>query len=72
LSTSLGLSWKVIAAAEVLSLPRFAIGSELHDAKAYLEVPDLFAWTLAIIFLSFLFNGALKFYFKRIGKQVLR
>lgn len=56
LTSSLGLAWKVIAAAEVLSLPRYAIGSKLHDSKIYLESDRLIAWTLLIIIISYLFE----------------
>lgn len=54
--TSLGLGWKVSVAAEVLSHPRNAIGSNLHSAKAYLDTPGLFAWTLVVIGLSVTFE----------------
>ncbi|MBV1759020.1 MAG: ABC transporter permease subunit [Dethiosulfatibacter sp.] len=56
LTTSLGLAWKVIAAAEVLSLPKYGIGSKLHDSKIYLESDKLLAWTLLIIIISYLFE----------------
>ncbi|MDP3386712.1 MAG: ABC transporter permease subunit [Eubacteriales bacterium] len=56
LTTSLGLAWKVIAAAEVLSLPKYGIGSKLHDSKIYLESDKLIAWTLIIIIISYLFE----------------
>lgn len=56
LASSLGLAWKVIAAAEVLSLPRYGIGSKLHDSKIYLESDRLMAWTLLIIIISYLFE----------------
>lgn len=56
LTSSLGLAWKVIAAAEVLSLPRYGIGSKLHDSKIYLESDRLMAWTLLIIIISYLFE----------------
>ncbi len=50
--TAVGLCWKASVAAEVLSHPRFAIGSKLYDAKVYLETPDLFAWTMILILAS--------------------
>ena len=50
--TSMGLCWKATIAAEVLGLPRRAIGSQLHNAKIYLESEALFAWTLTVILLS--------------------
>ncbi|TYQ13295.1 UNVERIFIED_CONTAM: NitT/TauT family transport system permease protein [Acetivibrio alkalicellulosi] len=54
--TCLGLGWKVSVAAEVLSHPRNAIGSNLYSAKVYLDSAELFAWTLVVILLSFLFE----------------
>lgn len=58
--SSLGLSWKSVSAAEVLSLPKYAIGNKLYDSKVYLEIPNLFAWTVIIIILSILFEKILK------------
>ncbi|VDN48449.1 ABC transporter permease [Petrocella atlantisensis] len=54
---ALGLGWKVSVAAEVLSHPQYAIGSNLHSAKAYLDTPLLFAWTIVVIVLSFMFES---------------
>ncbi len=54
---ALGLGWKVSVAAEVLSHPQYAIGSNLHSAKAYLDTPLLFAWTIVVIVLSFIFES---------------
>jgi NitT/TauT family transport system permease protein len=62
--SALGIGWKVTSAAEVLSLPQYSIGRYLYDSKVYLEIPDLFAWTIIIIFLSFLFEKILKLIFK--------
>jgi NitT/TauT family transport system permease protein len=54
--STLGIGWKVTSAAEVLSLPKYAIGSQLYDSKVYLDINGLFAWTIIIIILSFLFE----------------
>mgnify|MGYP000956167427 FL=1 len=62
--SALGIGWKVTSAAEVLSLPKYSIGRFLYDSKVYLEIPDLFAWTIIIISLSFLFENLLKYIFK--------
>lgn len=51
--TALGLAWKAGVAAEALCRPRWAMGSEIWNAKTYLETPDLFAWTTAVVVLSF-------------------
>ena len=52
--TGMGLGWKSGIAAEVLSQPRQAIGTNVYNAKVYLETADLFAWTITVIILSFL------------------
>lgn len=51
--TGLGFAWKSGIAAEVLSQPRTAIGSNIYYSKVYLETPELFAWTASVIALSF-------------------
>ena len=52
--TSIGLAWKSGIAAEVLCLPKTAIGAELYYSKIYLETPYLFAWTAVVVMLSFI------------------
>ena len=39
-------------AAEVIGIPAGSIGEQLYEAKAYLNTPDLFAWTVIIVLLS--------------------
>lgn len=58
-TTSLGLAWKSGVAAEVLCLPKWAIGTQVSQSKIYLETPSLFAWTLVVILLSMLMERAL-------------
>lgn len=55
-STGIGIGWKAGVAAEVLGLPKNSIGKALYNAKIYLEMPDLFSWTVVIILLSLLFE----------------
>lgn len=50
--TALGFAFKSGIAAEVLGIPKNAIGTELYNAKIYLETADLFAWTIVVIALS--------------------
>lgn len=50
--TSLGLAWKAGVAAEVLALPKVSIGMMIYNAKLYLDIVDLYAWTVAIIIFS--------------------
>lgn len=54
ISMSLGLIWKVVVAAEVLSQPKWGLGTSLNEAKAYLITEEVFAWTVIAILLSIL------------------
>ena len=51
-SLAMGFCWKSGIAAEVIGLPSFSIGEHLFNAKIYLDIPALFAWTLVVIALS--------------------
>ncbi len=53
---AVGICWKAVAAAEVLSMPRLSIGANLYFAKTALDPALLFAWTAIIILLSFVFE----------------
>lgn len=59
-TTALGLAWKAGVAAEVLCLPKLAIGAQVYYSKLYLETPSLFAWTGAVILLSLTLERALE------------
>ena len=67
----LGFAWKAGIAAEVLGLPRVAIGRQIHDAKIYVEIPDLFAWTLVVVLLSMVLEQLLLLLMKKLQRQVL-
>ena len=54
--SSFGMIWKVVAAGEVLALPKLGSGQLLYTAQVHLESADLLAVTLAIVLLSFLFE----------------
>lgn len=52
LDLSVSMAWKVVIAAEVLAVPKYAIGYALLDAKRYLETREVFAWIIVIVSLS--------------------
>lgn len=54
--SALGLCWKAGVAAEVIGVCSGSIGGMLYDAKVYLEIDDLFAWTLVIVIISVVFE----------------
>ena len=49
LRSGLSLCWKAVVAAEVLVQPLRGLGTDMQRAKAQLETPELFAWTLAAV-----------------------
>lgn len=58
LKISLGMCWKSGVAAEVIGLPDHSLGERLYMSKIYLDTAGLFAWTLTVILISFLFEKA--------------
>lgn len=53
---ALGMCFKSGVAAEVIAVTSHSIGGMLYDAKVYLEIADLFAWTVIIVVLSLCFE----------------
>jgi len=44
-----GIAWKVTVAAEVISVPRRGIGTEMGEARLFLETETVLAWTVVLI-----------------------
>ena len=59
-TTAMGLSWKSGVAAEVLCLPKLAVGTQIHNNKIVLEIPDFFAWTALVVALSLVLEHLLR------------
>ncbi len=55
-AVALGICWKSGIAAEVIGLPNGSIGDALYRAKITLSTAEVFAWTIAIVALSMLFE----------------
>lgn len=64
--STFGMSWKVVAAAEVLSIPKKALGAILQNAQVQLESSTLLATTIMLVFLSFAFEKILHKAFDRL------
>lgn len=56
LKVSLGMCWKSGVAAEVMGVPDHSIGEQLYLSKVYLDTGGIFAWTVVVVLLSFLFE----------------
>lgn len=65
-----GMALKAGIAAELIGMPKNSIGEQLYKAKLYLDTPNLFAWTFAIVILSFvcekIFTGVMNYFAKKI------
>jgi NitT/TauT family transport system permease protein len=65
ISSGLGITWKVLIAAEVLSYPRWGIGTQMDTARVYLETDKVFAWTLIVVTLGLFFDYLLDWMLKK-------
>jgi NitT/TauT family transport system permease protein len=50
--TALSMVWKVVIAAEVLTVPRYGVGSQMHLAQVQLQTENVLSWTLIAILLT--------------------
>jgi len=50
---SLAMIWKVVIAAEVLTVPSSGIGRSLQLAQVHLDTASVFAWTVVAVVLTF-------------------
>ncbi len=70
ISTALGLAWKSTIATEILVKSNDTIGYYIWDAKAWsIDTAALFAWTVAVILFSLLFDTVIGLLFSRIGEK---
>ena len=59
-ASAFGICWKVVAAGEVLSVPRYAAGAMMQRAQIHLETPDVLAITMALVITSLICQLLLK------------
>ena len=65
LSSGLGMTWKVLIAAEVLSYPKWGIGVQMDTARVYFQTEQVFAWTLIVVLIGLGFDSLLEAWFGR-------
>lgn len=56
LASAVGFGWRAIIMGEVLSQCTFGIGGEMKRAQNFIAVPELVAWTIIAVLISFLFD----------------
>ncbi len=65
LRSAIGVGWKVVIAAEVLSQPVRAVGTGLQFSQMNLETAEVMAWTVVAVILSWLSEFLLDLLIKR-------
>lgn len=68
-ATAVGFSWKAGIAAEILAIPQDSVGYNIYYAKLNLEYADLFAWTAAVIVMSFVLEKLVVGIVKKLGMR---
>lgn len=59
-SSAMGFGWRAIIIGEVLSQPKFGIGTVMQTAQTYLLVNEVIAWTIIAVMISYLFEVILR------------
>ncbi len=65
-SSAMGIGWRAIIIGEVLSQPRYGIGTIMHSAQTFLNVDSVIAWTIIAVLLSYIFERIIRLTEKRI------
>ena len=60
ISTAMGFGWRAIIIGEVLSQPRFGIGTQMQLSQIYLQVSELIAWTFIAVIISYFFEWIIR------------
>ncbi|PKM80050.1 MAG: ABC transporter permease [Firmicutes bacterium HGW-Firmicutes-14] len=66
IASAAGIGWKAIIASEVLSQPRYGIGTRMQNAQSYLLVEEVIAWTIIAVILSYIFENMIRFIERKI------
>ena len=67
---AVGMCIRAGVAAELIGVPSFSIGEKLYKAKLYLEIGDLFAWTVVIVAAGYICEKVMVGMLKIIGRKV--
>ncbi|MDY0348587.1 MAG: ABC transporter permease [Tenuifilaceae bacterium] len=65
-SSAMGIGWRAIIIGEVLSQPRYGIGTVMQSAQTFLNVDAVIAWTIIAVLLSYVFERIIRLAEKRI------
>jgi len=59
-SSAMGIGWRAIIIGEVLSQPRYGIGTMMQNAQTFLNVDAVIAWTIIAVLISYVFEKAIR------------
>ncbi len=59
-SSAMGIGWRAIIIGEVLSQPRYGIGTTMQSAQTFLNVDVVIAWTLIAVLISYVFEKIIR------------
>lgn len=59
-SSAMGIGWRAIIIGEVLSQPRYGIGTMMQNAQTFLNVDAVIAWTIIAVLISYIFEKAIR------------
>lgn len=71
-TTSLGLCWKSGIAAEVIGMPAGSMGNRLYETKLYMDTPEMFAWTVVIVIISFVVEKGFLWLLGRVTEKITK
>ena len=69
-SVSIGMAWKAGVAAEVLAYAGGTIGRQMHQAKLYLDIEGLLAWTLVLVLAAFISEKVILLLFRLVLTKI--
>ena len=67
--SGMGLCWKASIAAEIIAYTKNSIGRQIYISKAFLEGAELFAYTIAVILMSLIFERLMHFLGELVKKK---
>ncbi len=59
-SSAMGIGWRAVIIGEVLSQPKYGIGTKMQSAQTFLNVDAVIAWTLIAVLLSYGFEKIIR------------
>lgn len=59
-SSGMGIGWRAIITGEVLSQPKYGIGTLMQAAQTFLNVDAVIAWTIVAVLVSYVFEKVIR------------